>query len=661
MRACAPTSKPSRGPTKSETSSPASAPISAISRSSDSRRSIAPLPCETRLTTIPSRLGRPRRPPRGRAAPSTLGISIAELRAVREPLRTAAAPAPGERRRPSAASAFTRASPVVDVEHRGRGPSSSGQAPVSVSRRRPSRPRRGTCPRTCRRPRCSGSRRRAWPGRDRCPRTSGCRLGRDDLELALAVADRAALVVLAPGARVPRVGVGRGRARASDVAVGRAGLRTAASIAALDRQRRPSRARAHAAGEPAGAGEAGGGGVQAVRARRRRPPSRAAAPARRSRADGGSARRARRRRRSGRRRTRPSRSRLLGDPRLDVEVALAGRPRAQRRPRARRAASAPSGDQPLALGRQEREPQLGEVVVDVDAERRRRRSRGRRRAASVARGAKAAGLVPRRLVQIDAERRQAAPRRRGAGARRSSSARRPSSRVTTSQSGLAGLPGSIRFVSPPVSQATGPVPGQDDRARGHAARGARARARASTRPRRCGRRSCASAVVRPYRTSFAYRERSHVGPPLSIAGQTRRRRSVRHSEPCSFGQSQNTDRDRRPLPRPERRARVRAARGARRGRARGHDALEPGRAARRLEEHARTRSSRRCSRGGFVADAGAGMSRRYRLGMALARLGDVVVSQIALRDVAMPVMRDLTAATGLTSRRRGARRRRTRS
>ena len=54
--------------------------------------------------------------------------------------------------------------------------------------------------------------------------------------------------------------------------------------------------------------------------------------------------------------------------------------------------------------------------------------------------------------------------------------------------------------------------------------------------------------------------------------------------------------------------------------------------------------------GGFVADAGSGMTRRYRLGMALARLGDVVVSQIALRDVAMPVMRDLTALTGLTSR-----------
>jgi IclR family acetate operon transcriptional repressor len=54
--------------------------------------------------------------------------------------------------------------------------------------------------------------------------------------------------------------------------------------------------------------------------------------------------------------------------------------------------------------------------------------------------------------------------------------------------------------------------------------------------------------------------------------------------------------------------------------------------------------------GGFVADSGAGMSRRYRLGMALARLGDVVVSQIALRDVALPVLRSLTAAVALPSR-----------
>jgi IclR family transcriptional regulator, acetate operon repressor len=53
---------------------------------------------------------------------------------------------------------------------------------------------------------------------------------------------------------------------------------------------------------------------------------------------------------------------------------------------------------------------------------------------------------------------------------------------------------------------------------------------------------------------------------------------------------------------------------------------------------------------GFVADTGSGMSRRYRLGMALARLGDVVVSQIALRDVAMPILRSLTNATELTSR-----------
>ena len=53
---------------------------------------------------------------------------------------------------------------------------------------------------------------------------------------------------------------------------------------------------------------------------------------------------------------------------------------------------------------------------------------------------------------------------------------------------------------------------------------------------------------------------------------------------------------------------------------------------------------------GFVADSGSGMSRRYRLGMALARLGDVVVSQIGLRDVVMPILRSLTTDTGLTSR-----------
>lgn len=54
--------------------------------------------------------------------------------------------------------------------------------------------------------------------------------------------------------------------------------------------------------------------------------------------------------------------------------------------------------------------------------------------------------------------------------------------------------------------------------------------------------------------------------------------------------------------------------------------------------------------GGFVADTGAGMTRRYRLGMALARLGDVVVSQIALRDVALPVLRTLVQETHLAAR-----------
>ncbi len=52
----------------------------------------------------------------------------------------------------------------------------------------------------------------------------------------------------------------------------------------------------------------------------------------------------------------------------------------------------------------------------------------------------------------------------------------------------------------------------------------------------------------------------------------------------------------------------------------------------------------------FLADHGSGISRRYRLGMAFARLGDQVVSETALRDLAMPVLRRLTAETGLTSR-----------
>lgn len=53
---------------------------------------------------------------------------------------------------------------------------------------------------------------------------------------------------------------------------------------------------------------------------------------------------------------------------------------------------------------------------------------------------------------------------------------------------------------------------------------------------------------------------------------------------------------------------------------------------------------------GFVADKGKGIARRYRLGMTLARLGEQTIDSIALPDVAAPVLRELTAEIGLTSR-----------
>src|SRR5262249_23243221 len=53
---------------------------------------------------------------------------------------------------------------------------------------------------------------------------------------------------------------------------------------------------------------------------------------------------------------------------------------------------------------------------------------------------------------------------------------------------------------------------------------------------------------------------------------------------------------------------------------------------------------------GLVADSGSGAHRRYRLGLGLARLGDLAISNIALADIALPVLRDLTAEIGLTSR-----------
>ncbi|GAB2179250.1 IclR family transcriptional regulator [Dongia sp. agr-C8] len=53
---------------------------------------------------------------------------------------------------------------------------------------------------------------------------------------------------------------------------------------------------------------------------------------------------------------------------------------------------------------------------------------------------------------------------------------------------------------------------------------------------------------------------------------------------------------------------------------------------------------------GFLSDMGEGASRRYRLGLSLARLGDLAVAQIGLTDVAMPELRQLTADLGMTSR-----------
>ena len=53
---------------------------------------------------------------------------------------------------------------------------------------------------------------------------------------------------------------------------------------------------------------------------------------------------------------------------------------------------------------------------------------------------------------------------------------------------------------------------------------------------------------------------------------------------------------------------------------------------------------------GYLSDFSEGASRRYRLGMSLARLGDLAVANIALADVAMPELRKLTAELGMTSR-----------
>ncbi len=53
---------------------------------------------------------------------------------------------------------------------------------------------------------------------------------------------------------------------------------------------------------------------------------------------------------------------------------------------------------------------------------------------------------------------------------------------------------------------------------------------------------------------------------------------------------------------------------------------------------------------GFVADSAEGGSRRYRLGMSLARLGDQAIENIALADIALPILRELTTEIDFTSR-----------
>jgi IclR family acetate operon transcriptional repressor len=53
---------------------------------------------------------------------------------------------------------------------------------------------------------------------------------------------------------------------------------------------------------------------------------------------------------------------------------------------------------------------------------------------------------------------------------------------------------------------------------------------------------------------------------------------------------------------------------------------------------------------GVVAEVGTGRARRYRLGLALARLGDRALAQVGLLEVALPSLRAMTDETGWTSR-----------
>lgn len=52
----------------------------------------------------------------------------------------------------------------------------------------------------------------------------------------------------------------------------------------------------------------------------------------------------------------------------------------------------------------------------------------------------------------------------------------------------------------------------------------------------------------------------------------------------------------------------------------------------------------------YVAETTTGYGRRYVLGLALARLGEQALSHVTVRGIAMPFLRTLSKATGLTSR-----------
>jgi IclR family transcriptional regulator, acetate operon repressor len=53
---------------------------------------------------------------------------------------------------------------------------------------------------------------------------------------------------------------------------------------------------------------------------------------------------------------------------------------------------------------------------------------------------------------------------------------------------------------------------------------------------------------------------------------------------------------------------------------------------------------------GYAAESGDRRSRRYRLGLSLAKLGDAALQQSPLMSLAMPVLQSVTDSTGLTSR-----------